>query len=297
MTSITADVQVDEPTGPVGKVKRHDPMAGQMVKLVRTRPWLGWRHRRPMDRYHAARTRNNAIQIALNGTFMVVNAATGKLLAVPVMAFFVGTMLRTQRRLNTHADGYRAEWQAVREAMAEAEAARAAGAGRRLPSPRALAIVAGVTGLVVLQLHFLVRGGTGGTWIAIALTVGAAVAAGDVVLHLRHAPGAAGPGVTAAVVDDGVVLDLREQDAGADWFPIADYDGLTASVLVRLIPKLYYDELPQVMARERAGKNRRTVLNRLAQVEALLADAPDDVTAEEWTARTRGQPLVTPASA
>lgn len=51
------------------------------------------------------------------------------------------------------------------------------------------------------------------------------------------------------------------------------------------LPKLYRDELPLVLERERAGKARRTVLRRLEELDAQTADAPDDAVLEEWLAR------------
>src|SRR3546814_19355811 len=51
-------------------------------------------------------------------------------------------------------------------------------------------------------------------------------------------------------------------------FPIADYDTLTASQILPLLPQLYADELPVVEARERATKARPEILDRLAEPAA-----------------------------
>jgi hypothetical protein len=59
------------------------------------------------------------------------------------------------------------------------------------------------------------------------------------------------------------------------------------NLLLPLLPKLYADELPVVREREERGKARRTVLQRLDQLAKTLADAPEDVTAEEWLATGR----------
>src|SRR3546814_10050969 len=51
-------------------------------------------------------------------------------------------------------------------------------------------------------------------------------------------------------------------------FPIADYDTLTASQILPLLPQLYADEIPVVEARERAPKARPEILDRLAELAA-----------------------------
>lgn len=55
-------------------------------------------------------------------------------------------------------------------------------------------------------------------------------------------------------------------------FPIADYDDLKVSEILPLLPQLYTDELDVVEDRERATKDRSTVLNALADLRAEAAE-------------------------
>ena len=75
-------------------------------------------------------------------------------------------------------------------------------------------------------------------------------------------------------VDDDDWADAGEFDVE---FPIADYDDLTVGEIMPLLPQLYSDELEIVAERERAGKNRTTILRRLEELAATgtEADATD----------------------
>ena len=86
-------------------------------------------------------------------------------------------------------------------------------------------------------------------------------------------------------------------------FPIADYDELTVSEIMPLLPQLYSDELEIVAERERAGKNRSTILNRLAELAETgteadrLEEEADEAAAEPDVAVAAGSPAPTPAPA
>src|SRR5688572_8502833 len=90
--------------------------------------------------------------------------------------------------------------------------------------------------------------------------------------HEEFAPATESVAVAASSADD-------------ELFPIADYDELSLGEILPLLPKLYADELDVVEARERAGKSRRQILSRLGELREQMADAPDDLTAEEWAAQ------------
>ncbi|HVM53876.1 MAG TPA: hypothetical protein VM262_11810 [Acidimicrobiales bacterium] len=75
-----------------------------------------------------------------------------------------------------------------------------------------------------------------------------------------------------------------------ELFPIADYDDLTVGEIVPLLPKLYADEIDIVERREQAGKSRRQILDRLAELRDSMAGAPDDLTAEEWAEQQEAAP-------
>jgi hypothetical protein len=66
-----------------------------------------------------------------------------------------------------------------------------------------------------------------------------------------------------------------------DFFPIADYDDLRVNEILPLLPELYADEIDVVEEKERSGKSRATILNRLAELREVLADAPPDTTAAQ----------------
>ena len=78
--------------------------------------------------------------------------------------------------------------------------------------------------------------------------------------------------------------------ADADWeedevvdFPIADYDDLTVGEIMPLLPQLYSDELDDVIVREKAGKNRSTIIARLEELKEIgtEADAAEQAAASE----------------
>ncbi len=85
------------------------------------------------------------------------------------------------------------------------------------------------------------------------------------------APAAAATPVepAAAAADDDVELD-------EDFFPIADYDDLKVSEIMPLLPELYPEELDEVEARERAGKARVTILDRIAELREQAGDRLDE---------------------
>lgn len=132
-----------------------------------------------------------------------------------------------------------------------------------------------------------------------AVTEAAAVGEGTPVDAVDHpvAPG----GVEAAAVDDNVVLadagapvapgvltdDVLDNPPGADLdgvpgaptvladddaLPIPDYDSLSASQVAARLPGLAPDELETVRAYEAAGRARKTVLNRIAALQAAKQD-------------------------
>lgn len=102
----------------------------------------------------------------------------------------------------------------------------------------------------------------------------------------------------AATPDAQAEDELTDESASDDWtddddwadagefeveFPIADYDELTVAEIMPLLPQLYSDELEVVAERERAGKNRSTILARLDELAATgtEADTYDEDAADE----------------
>jgi hypothetical protein len=97
--------------------------------------------------------------------------------------------------------------------------------------------------------------------------------------------------------DEWLASDLDTWSADDEWqegdeveFPIADYDTLTSSQILPLLPQLYADEIPVIEARERATKARPEILEKLddlrdtATVIEPLADddrEPDEEPASE----------------
>lgn len=59
------------------------------------------------------------------------------------------------------------------------------------------------------------------------------------------------------------LLDLDDDEDDEYLFPIADYDGLSASQIVPLLSQLEVDELAEVRAREVAGAGRETVVDEI----------------------------------
>lgn len=76
------------------------------------------------------------------------------------------------------------------------------------------------------------------------------------------------------------LLDDEDEDAGV-FFPIADYDDLSVSQIVPLLPQLELDELEDVKAREQAGANRTTLIAEIdrylsGELEAFSWSETDD---------------------
>jgi hypothetical protein len=89
-------------------------------------------------------------------------------------------------------------------------------------------------------------------------------------------------GTAAASTDDSDWLASDDEwGSNETWddedvdFPIADYDDLTVAQILPLLPQLYADEIGVVEAREKAGKARPAVLDKLAQLRrSSSADEP-----------------------
>ena len=91
-----------------------------------------------------------------------------------------------------------------------------------------------------------------------------------------EAPAAAEPAPAEADwSDDADWVDDDEwaDDAPGVEFPIADYDDLKVGEIMPLLPQLYSDELPVVLERERAGKNRSTIVARLEELAVTGTEA------------------------
>ena len=121
-----------------------------------------------------------------------------------------------------------------------------------------------------------------------------AQAAGDDATEIVEAPEA--PPVPAPMPAPPTVslLDDEDEEAGA-FFPIADYDDLSVSQIVPLLPQLELDELEDVKAREQAGANRTTLIAEIdrylsGELEAFSWTDSDEEPAEE-------APTAVPASA
>ncbi len=93
----------------------------------------------------------------------------------------------------------------------------------------------------------------------------------------------------------------------ADWadeadfdveFPIADYDDLGVDEIMPLLPQLYSDELEVVAERERAGKNRASILSRLQELAATgtEADALEAMATDEAASPAVTAAVTTPAA-
>ena len=93
--------------------------------------------------------------------------------------------------------------------------------------------------------------------------------------------------------------------ADSDWdegdleFPIADYDDLTVAELMPLLPQLYSDELDTVIERERSGKNRSTIIDRLEELKRVGtdADAEEDAATGVAPSPAAAEPAPAPAPA
>jgi hypothetical protein len=68
-------------------------------------------------------------------------------------------------------------------------------------------------------------------------------------------------------------IELVSPSAGASDFPIAGYDTLTVGQILPRLSELDADELDQVRSRERAGRNRGTILDRVDRLSARAGGA------------------------
>ncbi len=144
-----------------------------------------------------------------------------------------------------------------------------------------------------------------------ATTVTPAATTPEPVVPDTVAPAAEEPELVDA--DDAPVLvdDPATSAAGDDWttdadwaddgefdveFPIADYDDLTVAEIMPLLPQLYTDELGVVAERERTGKNRAAILDRLDELAATGTDA-DALEAASIDADDAFAPAAAPAVA
>jgi len=171
-----------------GRVKRHDPTAPYVARLIRNRPWLGWRHRRPMEDYLRARKRSLLLQCVLVAGTVVLNIATGKLLAAPMAFLGAVHMLHRYRRMSSDPSGYEHEWQEIRDVLAAVDAERAAGVGRRVPPAWELLVLVVVLTLNAVGLKFMLHGAPWTALLAAGVAVGLVAGLVDVALHHRHAP-------------------------------------------------------------------------------------------------------------
>ena len=142
-------------------------------------------------------------------------------------------------------------------------------------------------------------------------TITPAATTPDTVVPETVIPAAEGPELVDA--DDAPVLvdAPATSAAGDDWttdadwaddgefdveFPIADYDDLTVAEIMPLLPQLYTDELGVVAERERTGKNRAAILDRLDELAATGTDA-DALEAASVEADDAFAPAAAPAAA
>ncbi|MDP9006840.1 MAG: hypothetical protein M3N15_07995, partial [Actinomycetota bacterium] len=68
------------------------------------------------------------------------------------------------------------------------------------------------------------------------------------------------------VAPDAQPADAEGEAQEVPFFPIADYDELTVGEILPLLPELYDDELDMVEARERSGRGRLSIINRIAEI-------------------------------
>lgn len=125
-----------------------------------------------------------------------------------------------------------------------------------------------------------------------------AQAAGDAAAEAPTPPPVPAPMPAPPTVS---LLDDEDEDAGA-FFPIADYDDLSVSQIVPLLPQLELDELEDVKARERAGANRITLIAEIdrylsGELEAFSWSDTDEEPAAEAPAATAAPAPSAPASA
>jgi hypothetical protein len=220
-------------------------MARLVTRLVGDRPWLGWRHRRSMARYLGARRRNAVLLTVGQGGYALVDLFGGNLLGFVLLGAGTAHLAHRHRNLFRDPSVYEPEWQQVRDRLAETDAARRRGEGRRLPSARSAAFLF-LTPVAIELLFTPISPWSWPTQLLLGALVGAVLVAGDVLLHLRHAP----------------VLDLVPPEQ-APAFPIADYEVLTVRQILPLLGSLSAEQLAAVADEERAGKGRRSILDRV----------------------------------
>lgn len=80
-----------------------------------------------------------------------------------------------------------------------------------------------------------------------------------------------GEDVAPAAVAEAAGWDAVEEGEELE-FPIADYDDLRVGEILPLLPQLYTDELDVVEERERAGKARATILERIEELRRTGTD-------------------------
>ncbi|MGI9606178.1 MAG: hypothetical protein ACR2P0_08570 [Acidimicrobiales bacterium] len=70
-----------------------------------------------------------------------------------------------------------------------------------------------------------------------------------------------------APAEDEPLADVVSLAPAAADLPIAEYDSQAAAQIVKLLPQLSTDELRQINAFERAGRNRVTILRKIEQLQ------------------------------
>ncbi|MCO8126741.1 hypothetical protein NHL50_05945 [Acidimicrobiia bacterium EGI L10123] len=117
------------------------------------------------------------------------------------------------------------------------------------------------------------------------------------VIDAEDAPALVDDPATSAAGDDWTTDADWADDGEFDVeFPIADYDDLTVAEIMPLLPQLYTDELGVVAERERTGKNRAAILDRLDELAATGTDA-DALEAASIDADDAFAPAAAPAAA
>ena len=106
------------------------------------------------------------------------------------------------------------------------------------------------------------------------------------------------PTPAAVDADEDWMADADWEDEGVVDFPIADYDDLTVAEIMPLLPQLYSDEIDDVIAREQAGKNRSTIVQRLEELKQTGTEADAaEAAAEAEAADDAVAPAPAPAAA
>jgi hypothetical protein len=87
-----------------------------------------------------------------------------------------------------------------------------------------------------------------------------------------HAPSTHGPSTDGHLVDEADPVDEADHAAGSDieaeTLSIPDYDGLSASHVVNRLAGLLPPELEAVRLYEMANRGRKTILSKIAQLQA-----------------------------